>query len=281
MEMPSHDGAPAMKRRRSIKKSRAATSVARRARTRPRRLTAEQRWIRTHRPLAWARGVRSLTDMMREAGVYAFSDRLAELEKDSGVNPKRVREILVSPLEPLGTWRDLEKELGEAEKELPHTLGMSRESVQARIDRIKKELAALAPEVSLGPKRWTKREGTGPPDDRFWMNAPADIPADERWLNPRDWPWLRKRAALLADYLSTTKLVNEDGPWRKGTARDRSGNAVGRIGKGRYDKSVLKETAVLVWLFYRFYFHRLVFTKQDVKRAVDLFYPPEAKPPPK
>jgi len=204
--------------------------------------------------------------------VFSYSDHLAKLERESGVDPKHVREILVSPFAPLGQWRDLEEELRGVRSDLRHALGAWRDHVLAVVvPRVEGERAALAPKVQLGSKRWTKRPGTMPPGDRFWKNMPADLPDDERWLNPRDWPWLRERAARLADYLRTTRLVNPTRPWHKGAGRDRHGTP--RRGPGRYDQAVLRETARLITLAYRWYFRRLVFTPQDAKTAVDLFFP--------
>jgi hypothetical protein len=213
-----------------------------------------------------------ITQMMRKAGAYAFSDRLAELKKDYGVDPKRAREILVSPFTVLGPWYDLEKQLREAQEELPHTVGPAQEGCQARIDQIEAERAAAAGAARLGYKqRFGRRKKA--PSPTFWYNAPVSIP-DEPWLNPNDWSWLRERAARLADYLRTTRLPNRKRPWRIATARDTSGKSVGRIGTGRLSDPVLEVTAELVQLFYRMgYFPRLEFSADDAKMAVKTFLP--------
>jgi len=212
-----------------------------------------------------------ITQMMRKAGVYVFSDRLAELKKDYGVDPKRVREILVSPYTVLGPLHDLEKRLREAEDELQYARGFAHEACQARITQIESErvTAAKTARLAYGQRFGRRKKG---PSGQYWYNAPVEIP-EEPWLNPHDWPWLRERAARLADYLRTTRLPNPKRPWRVGTARATSGKSVGRIGTGRLSDPVLEVTAELVRLFYRMgYFPKLEFSAHDAEQAVKTVY---------
>lgn len=132
--------------------------------TRRRRLTAAEE--------------RQVEQMMRTEfpQLFRFEDRLRQLEQSHGVDPQRVREILVSPYKAMGHRRDWE----------PGPSGQRRQR-----------------------PRWT----VPPSERRFWAKGPAEIPDDAPWLNPRRWPWLRQRAVLLNAYLRTTRPPNPRGPY--------------------------------------------------------------------
>jgi hypothetical protein len=201
---------------------------------------------------------------------FAFDERLHQLALDHPkIKPAKVEAILVSPWAggPLGALLELEKvrsTLRQRRKDLRHALGISREIGEADIKVLIQEEARLLTEVHEG-SLLRKQKWTQPPGPRFWKNTPADLPAGERWLNPRHWPWLRQRAAQLAEYL-TPALANPKRPWRHDT------RGVGRIGPGCYSKAVRETTAELIVLFYHApYFPRLVFTATDVKRSLDTY----------
>jgi hypothetical protein len=200
--------------------------------------------------------------------VYAFSDCLAELKKNYKVDPKRVREILVSPDTVLGPWRELEQQLRVAQAELQHTIiGASRDGCQARIDQLEADLVTAAKAARLGYGQRFGRRKKGP-SDRYWYNAPVDMP-DEPWMNPHDWPWLRERAAELAAYLSTTRLPNPKRPHRFRT----TGHPT-KPGPGWYSEPVTVVTAELIRLFYRMgYFPQLEFSEKDVTQALKSYRP--------
>lgn len=201
--------------------------------------------------------------------LFAFEDRLRQLQETHDVSPARVRAILTSPYGPLSASRKLQRVqdqlahyrqiLALLDIEMDDTQHPAVEVEIAQLEVKAAELVARCKSAHLGlPKRWST-----PPPEPFWTQAPVDIPT-ERWLGeqPRHWGWLRERAAALAAYLAT-RLANPQRPWRDHRAD------TGKKGTGVYGKEVGAVTAELVQLFYRGYFPHLTFTARDVKSAVD------------
>jgi hypothetical protein len=77
----------------------------------------------------------------------------------------------------------------------------------------------------------------------MWDLAPAEFPAG-LWRNPRQWAWIRERAAMLARYLSQ------------------------QTGRGLLAKDTVAWTAMLIQHFYRGYFPDFTFSITDARDAV-------------